>query len=79
MDITQKYKARWTGDGYPEGTFDVYIARLDKPENLAYWQTLSEEEQDEYDATVFYYVIEPEELDRLYQSDWQDFQLIKED
>ena len=78
MDITQGYVARWTGEGYPEEEFVVYIARLDKPEYRAYWDTLTEEEQDIYDETVFYYVHDEDELKRLYEPDWQDFQLIGE-
>lgn len=79
MDIVDEYTARWTGSGYPEGTFRVHIARLDKPEYRAYWDSLSEQEQEEYDDTVFYYVHDQWELDKLHEPDWQDFQLIKED
>jgi hypothetical protein len=79
MDIVDEYTARWTGDGYPEGTFRVHIARLDKPENLAYWNSLSDEEKEREDDTIFYFVYDKDEIDRLHEPDFQDFQLIKEE
>jgi len=79
MDIVDEYTARWTGDGYPEGTFKVHIARLDKPEYRAYWDSLSEAEQEQYDDTVFYYVYDEKEIQQLHQPDFQDFQLLDDD
>lgn len=79
MDIVDEYTARWTGDGYPEGTFRVHIARLDKPEYRAYWDSLSEDEQRNLDDTIFYFVYDENEIEQLHEPDFQDFQLLKED
>lgn len=78
MEICESYTARWNDDGYPEGTFIVQIARLDKPENRAYWDSLTDEERELEDNYVFYYVYQEGEIESLFNDDDHDFKLIKE-
>lgn len=78
MDITETYTAVWTDEAYPQTPFRVNIARLDKSENKAYWDSLTEAERDLEDGYVFYYVNHKQELDDLFTDDGYDFKLIKE-
>lgn len=77
IEFCEEYLARWNDESYPEGTFLAVIARLDKPENRAYWDSLTDEERELEDNYVFYYVYQEGEIESLFNDD-HDFKLIGE-
>lgn len=78
--LTDTFRAVWCDDDMPDKSFNVEIARLDKPEVRAYWDSLSEQEQEIADDVIFYFVYEESEWDDLYDpNNGGDFYLLKED
>jgi hypothetical protein len=74
----ETHLARWSDDlaGRP---FSVNIARMDKPEVYKAWLMLSNEERENLDNEVFYFVDQPDVFDLLYQPDFEEFYLVAEE
>ena len=77
-NFCEAYQAYWAEDMYPQTLFTVYIARLDVPENKAYWNSLSEAEQEDLDTGIFFYVYDADEMPALFDYEsGNDFVLLK--
>lgn len=78
--LTETFRAVWQDERFSGRSFNVEIARLDKPEARAYWESLSEAEQEVIDDVIFYFVYDESEFDYLCDPNNDgDFYLIKED
>jgi len=80
MFLTDTFQAVWCDERLAGHSFSVDIAGLDGPEGRAYWESLSESEQEALDDDIFFFVHSESEWDYLYDPDnGGDFYLIKED
>lgn len=77
-NFCETYQAYWADDTYPQTPFKVDIARLDVPENKAYWDSLTELEQEALDGDIFFFVHDADEIPPLFDYEsGNDFVLIR--
>ncbi len=80
MNLTDTFQAVWCDERLAGRSFSVDIARLDKPEVREYYDSLTQEERDELDDEIFFFVYDDSEWDYLYDANaGNDFYLLKDE
>lgn len=77
MDITEEYLICWKDDEDDSNAFRANIARLDKPENQEYWNSLTEEQREQEDESIFYYVYSEDDYKSLIKHGGWDFRVLE--